>query len=397
MPRFGRAIVVLVGVVAPAVGLVLAACGDDEVEAPQVEIDGGDAGAKRDAPEFDAADDGEAGKRPVPTIPSCIGQSLSMIKSGERTYVTVKMGKDAGASVGDFLIDFGANGSTIDMGAFEDSGAPTPGFCNGDAGAPGARCNFPDFDFFGPWGTVELVTADYSFLFNEVRQAGIIGTDFLAVYAFTLDYVNTKIWRSPKAAFCTDAQLLAAGYAPIPTSGFYVNDTSKLRPLSEVITDPDASVANFTVPNVPTVPITIAGASALAQFDTGYDDRLYRHSININKPMLDKILATNPTAIERRPARDLYLTTCVPGLSQLGEAYLVVSGTEVNFLAEGGSIGRKDTASILFVKERLPAAERCGGIETWTVPAAQLGASFVVDAQAAVFDPFGSRVWLPKE
>ncbi|MBS2014012.1 MAG: hypothetical protein JST00_14070 [Deltaproteobacteria bacterium] len=395
MPRTGRALVVLACIVAPAVSLALSACGDDDAEPTPSDDAAVDGGPRRDAPELETSSDAEAGTRPPPTIPSCIGESRPMIKSGERTYAKVQMAKEAGAIAGDFLLDFGANGSTIDLGAFDTKPAPT--FCNGDAGAPGARCNFPDFDFFGPWGTVELVTADYSFLFNSVRQAGIIGTDFLAVYSFTLDYVNEKIWRSTKASFCTDAQLLAAGYAPIPTSGFYVNDTSKLRPLSEVITDPDASTANFTVPNVPTVPITIAGAAGLAQFDTGYDDRLYRHSININKPMLDKILATSPNAIERRPARDLYLTTCVPGLSQLGEAYLVVSGTEVNFLAEGGGIGRKDTASILFVKERLPAAERCGGIETWTVPAAQLGASFVVDAQAAMFDPFASRVWLPRQ
>jgi hypothetical protein len=32
----------------------------------------------------------------------------------------------------------------------------------------------------------------------------------------------------------------------------------------------------------------------------------------------------------------------------------------------------------------------------WTVPAAQMGASFLVDAQAVVFDPISSRVWLPK-
>jgi hypothetical protein len=49
------------------------------------------------------------------------------------------------------------------------------------------------------------------------------------------------------------------------------------------------------------------------------------------------------------------------------------------------------------VKVVLPEADRCGGIETWTVPAAQMGASFLVDAQAVVFDPISSRVWLPKD
>lgn len=68
----------------------------------------------------------------------------------------------------------------------------------------------------------------------------------------------------------------------------------------------------------------------------------------------------------------------------------------MNFVTQGGGVGRNDTGTILFVKERLPEAERCGGIETWTVPAAQIGASFLVDAQAVVFDPITSRVWVPK-
>ncbi len=394
MARIGRLCTLAALVLAPAGGLCFGACSDDAAPTP-ADPDAEAGPTARDAPAPDVTEeDAEAGKKPPPTIPSCIGDKVAMIRSGERTYAAVDMAKDAGAIVGDFLLDFGSNGSTIDLEAF--SPKPTPSFCNGDAAAPGALCSFPDFYFFGPWGTVQLVTADYSFLFNGVKQAGIIGTDFLSVYPFTLDYVNDRIWRAEKGKLCTDAQLLAAGYVPLPTGGFYTNDFSKLRPLSEVVTDPDASTTGFSVPNIPTVPISIAGVTALAQFDTGYDDRLIRHSININKAMLDKILATTPTALDRRSGRDLYLTTCVPGLSQHAEAYVLNASVPVNFLAEGGSVGRVDSGSVLFVKDRLPAAEKCGGIETWTVPAAQLGASFLVDAQAAVFDPITSRVWLPK-
>ena len=56
-----------------------------------------------------------------------------------------------------------------------------------------------------------------------------------------------------------------------------------------------------------------------------------------------------------------------------------------------------DTGELVFVKETLEEAKACGGIETWTVPAAQMGASFLVDAQAVVIDPFASRVWLPRQ
>ena len=384
--------------VLPALVLQVSSCSDDPASASDTPDAAADT-KQRPTPdgaeeELDASDG--AVKRPPPVIPGCVGASIPLQPSGERGYVGVNMGDDGGANVGDFLLDFGANGSTIDLKAFD--AGPVPSSCFGDASAPGASCSFTNFDFFGPWGTVTLVTADYSFLFNSVKQAGIIGTDFLSVYPFTIDYAHAKVWRSASPTFCTDAQLLGAGFSPIPAGGFYTNKFASLRPLSDVINDPDAAAtAGYVVPNVPTIPITVAGASALAQLDTGYDDRIIRHSINVNQALLDQLLAQSPVKVTRQQSKDLYLTTCVPGLSQLGAAWKLAPGTEVNFTGVGAAIARRDTGTYLFVKEKLPAAERCGGIETWTVPAAQMGASFLVDAQAVVFDPISSRVWLPKD
>jgi hypothetical protein len=390
----------------PGVFLELSSCSEDNATSPE-QADAAPDAKQRPAPLDDAEPPADAPvHKPPPVIPSCVGTSIPLVASGERAYVNVNMsapattdgGNDAGLIAGDFLLDFGANGSTIDLNAFPQEARPAPGNCYGtDAAATGALCDFENFDFFGAWGRVTLYTADYSFLFNSVRQAGIIGTDFLAQSTYTIDYGHTLVWRSPVASFCTDAQMLASGFNPLSTAGFYSDDTNNLRPLSDVVTDPDASTtAHFSVPNVPTVPITIAGVSALAQLDTGYDDRIIRHSININKAMLDRLLAEAPGKISRRKTKDLYLTTCIGGLSQLGAAYLLEPGTPVNFIGEGGVVARPDYGLYVFVKERMPEADRCGGIETWTVPAAQMGASFLTDAQAVVFDPHSSRVWLPK-
>jgi hypothetical protein len=391
--------------VLPGLFLELASCGDDGATSGD-SADAAPDTRQRDAPstDEDAGDAGLDARRPLPVLPACVGVSIPLVASGERAYAAVNLsppaaadGGDGGEMVGDFLLDFGANGSTVDLGAFAPTARPVPSFCAGDAAAPGADCTFDRFDFFGLWGPVRLYTADYSFLFNSVRQAGIIGTDFLSFSPFTIDYGHELIWRSQVASFCTDAQLLGAGFAPLNTDGFFTNSPNKLRPLSDVVKDPDAAAtAHFSVPNVPTVPVTIAGVSALAQLDTGYDDRINRHSININDALLQRLLRDAPTALSRRKAKDLFLTTCVPGLSQAGEAYLLEPGTAVNFLGLSGEIARGDTGNILYVKQRLPEAERCGGIETWTEPAAQMGASFLVDAQAAVFDPQKSRVWLPR-
>jgi hypothetical protein len=46
------------------------------------------------------------------------------------------------------------------------------------------------------------------------------------------------------------------------------------------------------------------------------------------------------------------------------------------------------------LKHTPPTAVRCGGIGTWTVPAAQIGASVLAELGLVVFDPFGARVWV---
>ena len=413
-PRFSWFVLAL----APLAVLHSASCG----EADTAPSDAGtgpilepvDSGKKADT--GSSVDSAVPNVRLPPILPSCVGVSIPMRTSGEKSYVAVPMsppdagapagdagdaGADAlsprGSSVGDFLIDFGANGSTIDLKGFKGSTPPTPAQCFGDPAIPGATCYFDHFDFFGTWGRVGLVTADYGVLFSSVRQSGIIGTDFLANYPFTLDYEKGKIHKADPKAFCTDAQLLGAGFSPIPTGGFYANDTKKLRPLSEVLAAPDAaSTAGFTVPNVPTVPIAIGGVRALAQIDSGYDDRVTRHSMNVNQALLEQIQTKDPGLLVRAPEDDLFLTTCAAGVSQKAAAYRLRKGTAVDFIAEGGVVGRHDEGNVVFVKDKIPEAEKCGGIDTWTVPAAQLGASFLVDAFSVIFDPFSSRVWIPK-
>ena len=46
------------------------------------------------------------------------------------------------------------------------------------------------------------------------------------------------------------------------------------------------------------------------------------------------------------------------------------------------------------LKDTPPGARQCGGIGTWSIPAAQVAASFHVDARRIVFDPYTSRVWM---
>ncbi len=101
-----------------------------------------------------------------------------------------------------------------------------------------------------------------------------------------------------------------------------------------------ASAGSGPVPNVPTVPVRVAGVTAVAQLDTGFADVRVPHSENVNAAFFDAIRAKSPDSIVR------------------------------------------------------DAALRCGGIGTWTAPAAQVATSFYVDAGLLVFDPFAERVWI---
>jgi hypothetical protein len=345
------------------------------------------------APDLDAGPD--APPPPPVNLPPCVGTSIPMTVSGVRAFADVRVGTlpEGGgySSHGPFVVDFGSTGSTIDLKAF-DGGTPQPVSCGGDASAPGAFCTFNGFDFFGDWGSVALVTGDYSVLFGSVRQAGILATDFLSKNPVSLDFTKKQIWRSDPAKFCTDAQLLGSGFRPLPAGGFYATDTSKLRPLSEVLNNPDAT-AGYVVPNVPTVPITIAGSSALAQLDTGYEDRLSRRSLNVNDALL--ALLNQQGMLTRDPTKDLFVTTCVAGYSEKLLAYTIPPGQTLHFIGEGGAVVRTEAVEAVYSKKSSPMTFACGGISTWTVPAAQVGASFFIDAQALIVDPATSRVWVP--
>jgi hypothetical protein len=385
------------------VALFVSACSSDDEGAVS---DGADAEADAKKKDRAAEPDEEipdatpdVAVAPV-VLPNCVGEAIPMEVSGVRAFVDVQLGglPDGGyATRGDFVVDFGTISSTIDLAhGFADAGAPVPAICGADAGAgePGIWCEFNGFRFFGEWGRVTLTTADHSVLAGAKRQAGILGTDFLALNPFTLHFKDQRMFRADPKAFCSDAQLLAAGLRPLPSQGFFATDLSKLRPLGEVLTDPDASVKNISVPNVPTVPVTIDGEPALAQLDTGYEDRIVRNSINVNEAMLERLLAQKK--VVRVSYRDIFATTCVAGLNEKLEAYQTTAAAVLEFIGEGGAVARSAKIEAVYLKRRSAETFKCGGISTWTVPAAQVGASFFIDAQAMIVDPTTSRVWIPR-
>ena len=302
-----------------------------------------------------------------PVVDPCFGPARPLVVSSHMPYATVRIG----AAVGYFVLDFASTQSTVDL---------VKGFAPGPAPQPkaGTLDQFDGFDFFGAWGTVRLELEDHSGVQGTVHQAGIVGTDFLMFDVYTLDYEHAAVYRAPRGAFCADAVLAAAGLRPLSTASYYASDPSKLGPGAS---------------NVPTVPVRLGLAQAVAQLDTGFDDARQRHSVNVNRAFFDAIAAAG-VKLEEAPRSSMILSTCVPGQTETLTAYRPPPGVTFDFLATDGTPARSADDVMLFLKETPAAARICGGIGTWTKPGAQVGASFYVDAKKMVFDPLSSRVWM---
>jgi hypothetical protein len=327
---------------------------------------------------------GPTDANPVTQLGACLGMSQPLVVSGQMPYVSVPVGSLSG----DFVLDFATTFSSIDLNAF--SSTPTTMGC--DPTMLFQICTVPGFAFFGPPGTVTLTTEDFSGIAGSVRQAGIIGTDFLSEGIFTLAYGAGLAFDQSSTAFCSSTAMTQAGFAPLSTAGFFENDLSLLKPFTSV---DSRGAAGTTVPDVPTVPIQIAGVSAVAQLDTGFDDSVTKFSLNINEAFFLAIQAQSPTALVRDSSLDETLSTCVNGVGELVEGYRLAAGAALGFVAQAGTMARSYPNAVIFVKETPDAAQNCGGIGTWTVPAAQVGASYYVDMGVLAFDPYHETVWVP--
>ena len=304
-------------------------------------------------------------------LADCLGSRLPMTVARQMPYVAVRVN----GSPARFVIDFGADVSAITPTGFAAS-PPLP--------APGTVDRYRQFEFFGSWLNVRLLPQPIAPVAGELRQGGVIGTDFLSHHVYALDYVGGRVYRAAAGAFCGDDVLDEAGFVAIDSRGYYAADTRGL-------TCP-AAARRGNCPNIPTVPLRIGAVDAVAQVDTGFDDSTVRHSVNINGALFDALTAAGIRLLPR-PDVALTLTTCQAGVVEQVEAWRLPDGVALEFVAASGAVAQRFSDATLFVKRPPPAAQGCGGIGTWPLPAAQLGASFFADS-ALIVDPFRARVWV---
>jgi hypothetical protein len=292
--------------------------------------------------------------------PECLGVSQPITLVGQGLpYAEASVGP----SKGWFLLDWATTASAIDPQGFPPP-SPVP--------LAGSVDRFAGFEFFGPWGDVTLHVQDHSGYGGPIRQAGIVGTDFLALHVYTLDYAGGRVFRADGPG-CDDVALSGLGLAALSTAGYFARELSRVT----------------KGPNVPTVPVGVGAATAVAQLDTGFDDALVPNSMNINEVFFGQIAEVDRGT--RRPDLDLTLTTCA-GVAEHVDAY--AAAAPLVFLGADGAPVREVNDLILFVKRTPAEAAVCGGIGTWNTPGAQVGASIIAGSGLVVFDPRSERVWM---
>lgn len=299
---------------------------------------------------------------------NCLGDEKELLIRSNMPYMKISVDGYEGY----YLIDYGATVSTIDSSVF----------INGTPNSSTAPNKFDNFDFYGSWGTVTLIPSDHSNIqgLGDIKQAGIIGTDFLSLNAFLLDYENEKIYRN-NGDICTSDWLINNGFKEVSSSGYFSNTHTKLN--------------NSCTFNVPTVPIRIGKAIAVAQIDPGFDDNRYKHSLNINRAFYNSLIATG-IELEEVSDANFSLSTCVEGVTESVTVYRVKSDEDFEIVGVDGNPVLVTSDYYLFLKNPPQNVKSCGGIGTWQIPAAQFGASFLNDSKQILFDPFNSRVWFKK-
>ena len=317
--------------------------------------------------------------RPLPQEPlACLGATRSLIVSSGMPYTPVRVQ----GRTGFFVVDLGADGSAISPGTFlggaGGGAAPVP--------LPGSANRFAGVEFFGPWAPLTLSVQDHSGIRGPLPQAGLIGTDLLNRHVITLDYANGLLRRASAEGFCSDGKLRQAGFLPLSSRDYYGTSASALRC--------PAAPRRGGCPNIPTIPLRIGSVGAVAQVDTGYADGLRPPSMNINRALLQRLEQAGMPLI-REPGADLTLSSCVRGEAERVLAYRLSAGSagsSVELVGSDGGAVRRLPGVTLFLKDSPDAIQACGGIGTWSEPAAQLGASFVNDGTLVV-DPFSQRLW----
>jgi hypothetical protein len=288
--------------------------------------------------------------RPSPTQDAfslCGGEhfKIETVPGGASPYIGLRV---LGVT-GQFLLDYGATRSSLSAPAF--------------GATEGAEVT----------ATVPLGDAiEGAFLMRrynlvsepEDHQIGVIGTDLLSHLSVELTEQTAFISARP----CSADAMQAHGLVAIDQTPFFGADR-----------------AASGLPNVPIVFLRLGALHAFAQIDTGYDDKVFERSVDINERLFEDLLKSGA---DLRHVADIGVATCE------GQETRRVYTMDTRLVVE--TQVAQPIAAISRFHLIVKPASGCGGIGAMSQPAAQLGASFLRDFVPIVFDPLARKVWIER-
>lgn len=272
--------------------------------------------------------------------------ALETAPNGASPYVRLS----ADGVSGQFLLDYGATASSLSASAFSGSN----GFVKVTS------FSLPGFQS----GAFALRRYDLP-LQPKGGQLEVIGADFLSLLSVEFSDGAAFVGAEP----CRPDALRARGLVPIDQSGFFSSSSARI---------------NRERPNVPVVFLGLGDLHTWAQIDTGYDDVLYAHSVDINEFLFQRLIDSGAAL---NHLADIRVATCEG--SELRHVYTVNDRSLVIETGQARPVAKLDAFYLI-----LKPPNECGGIAVMNVPAAQLGASFLKIFGAVVFDPRAETVWL---
>jgi len=280
------------------------------------------------------------------TTALCDGRPYALATAPHGASPYVRLSAD-GVS-GQFLLDYGATASSLSASAF----APSNG-----------SLAIADLSLAGFKGGSFVLRRYGMPLQPPGGQLGIIGTDVLSL--LTLQFSEHMVFVGAQS--CQPERMRARHFVPIAQSGFFSSNPS---------TDGE-------YPNVPVVFLRLGEVRTFAQIDTGYDDVLYNHSVDINETLFESLVKSG---LVLDHLADLSVSTCEG--HERRPVYTLKGSSLVIESDQGTPIARTTTFHLI-----LKRANGCGGIAAMAVPAAQLGASFLKSFGTVIFDPKSETIW----
>jgi hypothetical protein len=273
----------------------------------------------------------------------CAGESVARLDAAAETRPLVQL--EIGGVLRTVLIDTGSTRSVLFDAA--------PGASQGVAATIGIL-GTASFDF---------KLRSNNFAPRGVENGAIFGTDVLSKSSVVI--TRNEIEFSAKA--CDPSRLAAAGFLRLDERGFFAAEPA-LRGM---------------VANVPVVPLRIGDVEVSAQLDTGYGDRAYPFSIDINQVLLTALRAQG-VALTR--IGEVKIFTC-----QNSETRDVFAAPAPLRLGPDGEAPLAKTSSYALIPK---APNGCGGIADWKMPGAQLSARFLDLFAAVALDGPGAAIWV---